>query len=229
MQIVRTDKRYDRYTKIAGILLLVGGIQFILGVVLGESQYPGYSTSKNTLSDMSGSCPSIDPTNPLKCVNSVVLQPSATIFSTTVFIIGGTTAVSAYFVHKTLGGKIAPALLMIVGIGAMGVAIFPGNAGVAHGMFAMTTFFSGGLAAIASYRILKETRPMQYLSIALGSIAIFIMLSLFVPGGSPFVAAFGEGGAERLVAYPVVLWLIMLGGYLLAVSSLGRPKGVTQR
>jgi hypothetical membrane protein len=85
----------------------------MLGVVIGESQYPGYNTSKNTLSDMSGSCPSIDPANPLQCINSVVLQPSATIFSSIVLIIGLTAAVSAYFIHKTLGGRIAPALLYL--------------------------------------------------------------------------------------------------------------------
>lgn len=226
MQIIRSDRRYNTFTRIAGVLLLLGGMQFILGVVIGESQYPGYSTSKNTLSDMSGSCPSIDPANPLKCVGSAVLEPSATVFSTIVFVIGLTASVSAYFIFKTLGGKIAPMLLIVTGIGAMGVGVFPGNAGIAHGFFAMTTFFSGGMAAVASYRILKESRPMQYLSIALGSIALIILLSLFVPSGSPLTKAFGVGGAERLVAYPIVLWLVMLGGYLLAVSSLARPKEV---
>ena|SRR5690242_777932 len=107
MQISKTY-RYNTYAKIAGVLLLIGGIQFLLGVVIGESQYPGYNTSKNTLSDMSCSCPSIDPSNPLKCVNSVILQPSATIFSTIVFVIGLTAVISAYFIHMTLGGKIAP-------------------------------------------------------------------------------------------------------------------------
>lgn len=224
MQIVQTNKRYNAYVKIAGALLLFGGIQFILGVVIGESQYPGYNTSTNTLSDMSGSCPSIDPNNPMQCIGSVVLQPSATIFSTLVSIVGLTSAVSAYFIHKTLGGKIAPALLVITGGAAIGVAVFPGNAGVAHGLLAMITFYAGGLAAIASYKILKESRSMQYLSIGLGAISITMLLSLMVPGGSPFVQMFGVGGAERLVAYPIVLWLVILGGHLLAVSSIQSLK-----
>lgn len=169
---------------------------------------------------MSGSCPSIDPNDPLRCIGSVVLEPSATIFSTIVFVIGLMTAISAYFINKTLGGRIAPALLVVTGIAAIGVGIFPGSAGIAHGLFAMITFYSGGLAAIASYRILKESQSMQYLSLILGSIAIIVLLSLLVPGGSPFIRTFGVGGAERLVAYPIVLWLVILGGYLLAVSSL---------
>jgi hypothetical membrane protein len=172
MQILQTDKRYRLYSKIAEALLLIGGIQFMLRVVIGESQYPGYSTSKNTLSDMSGSCRSIDPENPLQCVNSIILQPSATIFSSIVFIILVTAAISAYFIHKTFGGRIAPALLLVKGAAAMGVGIFPGSAGLAHGYFAMITFYSGGVAAIASYRILKQSRPMQHLSVALGGYLI---------------------------------------------------------
>ena len=230
MQISRTEAKYGLYARIAGLLLLAGSIQFVLGVVAGESTYPGYSTSQNTLSDMSGSCPSIDPNNPMQCVGSVVVQPSAIIFSSIVFIIGLTAATSGYFIHKTLGGRVTPALLVITGIGAMGVGVFPGNAGIAHGIFAMVTFSAGGAAAVASYRILKESRPMQYVSIALGSIAL-ISLALVIFGGndSLFMQTFGVGGTERLVVYPVVMWLIALGGYLVAVSSLARPREAIQR
>jgi hypothetical membrane protein len=230
MPLLEVDKRYRLYARVAGLLLLVGGIQFMLGVVVAESQYPGYSTSGNTLSDMSGSCPSIDPENPMQCLDSVVLEPSATIFSSIVFVIGLTAAVSAYFIHRTLGGRVAPALLLVTCIGAMGVGVFPGNAGVAHGISALITFSAGGAAAITSFRILKESRPMQYISIALGSIALIVLLSPLILGGEdPFSATLGEGGAERLVAYPIVMWIIALAGYLLAASSANLPKGVIPR
>jgi hypothetical membrane protein len=29
----------------------------------------------------------------------------------------------------------------------------------------------------------------------------------------------GVGGMERMVVYPIVIWLIMLGGYLMATDS----------
>lgn len=104
-------------------------------------------------------------------------------FQLIVFVIGLTAAISGYFIHKTLGGRLAPALLVIMGIGAMGVGIFPGSAGIAHGIFAMITFSAGGAAAVASYRILKESRSMQYVSIAIGSIAL-IALALTIFGGN---------------------------------------------
>ena len=225
-----TAKRYRQHTKIAGVLLLAGGVRFMLGIVVAESQYPGYSTSENTLSDMSGSCPSVDPSNPLQCVNSAVLQPSATIFSSIVFVIGFMAATSTYFIYKTLGSRIAPALLAITRIGAIGVGIFPGNAGIAHGISAMVTFSAGSAAAVASYRILKESRPMQYVYVALGSIAAMVLMSITILGNnSPFIQARGVGGVERLVAYPVVMWLIALGGYLLAASSFRLAKEVIPR
>lgn len=189
----------------------------MLAVVVAESQYPGYSTRDNTLSDMSGSCPSVDPDNPLACVGSIILEPSATIFRTTTFAIGLSAAASAFLIHKTLIGRLASALLCVVGIGAMGVAIFPGNAGIAHGIFSMVTFFSGGAAAVAFYGILKSP-AMKYLSLATGAVVLGVMVSIVAMANSdPFTATLGVGGAERLVVYPVVLWLIALGGDLVGL------------
>ena len=96
------------YAKLSGVLLRVDGIQFILGIITGESHYHGDNVSNNTLSDTSDSCPCIDHENPLQCVNSIILlQPSAIIFSSIVFIMGLAAAGSAYFIYKTLNGRIA--------------------------------------------------------------------------------------------------------------------------
>ena len=107
MQVLQTSNRYHLYTKLSGVLLRVDGIQLILGIITGESHYNGDNASNNALSDTSDSCPSIDPENPLQCVNSIILQPTAIIFSSIVFIMGLAAAVSAYFIYKTLGSRIA--------------------------------------------------------------------------------------------------------------------------
>jgi peptidoglycan/LPS O-acetylase OafA/YrhL len=124
------------------------------------------------------------------------------------------TAASAFLIHRTLGGKLAPGLLFVVGLGAMGAAIFPGYADIAHGIFAMVTFFSGGAAAVAFYRIL-QSGVMKYLSLASGTLVLGVLISLVVVAGSdPFTTTLGVGGVERLVVYPVVLWIIALCGHL---------------
>jgi fumarate reductase subunit D len=38
-------------------------------------------------------------------------------------------------------------------------------------------------------------------------------------GSSLFWLAFGRGGVERFVAYPVLLWIIGFGGYLMGASE----------
>jgi len=46
----------DHY-KIAGIVLMVSCLQFFMAVTMAETQYPGYSTAKNTLSSLGGTLP----------------------------------------------------------------------------------------------------------------------------------------------------------------------------
>ncbi|MGZ7160503.1 MAG: DUF998 domain-containing protein, partial [Methanobacterium sp.] len=58
------------YQKIAGLLLVIAGIQFMLMVTISETLYPGYNTGKFTLSSLA---------------DLPVHEPSATIFNLTVF------------------------------------------------------------------------------------------------------------------------------------------------
>ncbi|MEF8883716.1 MAG: hypothetical protein V5A44_01140 [Haloarculaceae archaeon] len=52
---------------------------------------------------------------------------------------------------------------------------------------------------------------------------VFVVLMILGDGGN--VAAFGpigHGGTERMIVYPVMVWLIAFGGYLLGTSD--RPR-----
>jgi len=78
------------------------------------------------------------------------------------------------------------------------------------------TFIFGSLASIFSYR-LGLNIPMVIISMILGFTALLVIISLFMFGdgtGNPLIATLGDGGAERLLAYPVLLYLVALGGYL---------------
>jgi hypothetical protein len=69
-----------------------------------------------------------------------------------------------------------------------------------------------------------EPPPLGYVSVVLGAIPISILASMIALGESGgLTALLGAGGSERWVAYPVVLWLVIFGGYLM-----GRP-GPTKR
>ena len=205
-----TQKDRYNYRNIAGALLFIAGVVIFLGITSAETFYPGYSTAENMISDLGATEPP----------NSIIIQPSATIFNSAMILCGLCIIFSAFYIHKTFDNKTVTLPLLLFGTGALGVGIFPGNYGTIHGLSALLTFVFGGIAAIASYRVL--TSPLNYLSVMLGSVALLDLLLFFILGqASPF-AIFGIGGLERWIAYPIALWVTGFGGYLMGNSATNR-------
>ncbi len=195
-------KPEKEYYKIAGIILLIGCLQFLLAVNLAETQFPGYSVAKNTLSDLGGTVPPV--------------EPSAIIFNISVIILGILGLVTVYLILKSGGCRLFSSCLAISSIGAVGVGLFPEYTGSAHIFFALLTFLFGSLAAIFSYR-LGLNIPMVIVSMVTGLMSLLLILSLFILGSgttNPLIAFLGIGGTERFIVYPVLFYLIALGGYL---------------
>jgi len=195
-------KPEKEYYKIAGILLLIGCVQFLLAVNLAETQFPGYNVAKNTLSDLGGSIP--------------VFEPSATIFNLSIIILGILLLAAVYLILKSGGCRLFSSCLAIAAIGALGVGIFPGYTGSPHVFFSITTFIFGSLALLFSYR-LGLNIPMIIVSLILGLMAFLTILSVIILGdgiNNPLIAYLGVGGTERFIAYPVLFYLTALGGYL---------------
>ena len=100
----------------------------------------------------------------------------------------------------------------------MGVGLFPGDTGVIHGMVALAWFVTAPLSAIAAYRL--ERKPFGYISVAIGIFVLIVLLmALFSAGPSPIFLAFGRGGEERMIAFPVAIWVTAFGGYLMGSSQ----------
>jgi hypothetical membrane protein len=185
--------------KTAGLLLFLSGAIIIMGIITAEAFYPsGYTTANSEISDLGAT---VRP-------NSVSYQPSASIFNYTMMFAGFMIAVAALLQHKWYKKYLFTIPLLLLGIGMFGVGFFPGNKDPYHGMFALLTFNMGGLMAIASFKILSA--PFKYIGIVFGLITIITLYT-----ASFFIPIIGDGGTERWVAYPVVLWLIGLGGYFL--------------
>ena len=73
------------YYKIAGIILVIGGILYVLAINIGESLFPGYNIATNSLSDIGGILP--------------IVQPAATIFNGVNIILGILIITSAVLNH----------------------------------------------------------------------------------------------------------------------------------
>ena len=192
---------------IAGVSMVLAGFVAFMGIITAEVLYPNYST-RQEISDLGSTVPP----------NPIIHQPSATIFNSTMLVTGALVVVSAYFVSRATDRPGFPVALAIFGSGAFGVGVFPGNVTPWHGLFALLTFFSGGITVVLSSRVVS--RPFSFLCGLFGGISLTVLVSVFfyglVVGGPSPLAALGSGGIERWVAYPIIIWVPAFGGYLLA-------------
>ncbi len=191
----------------AGALAFIAGVIILMGIITAEATYPGYSTSQNEISDLGATRPP----------NSIIVQPAASIFNTTMVVSGLMILAAAYFVHRGYRDLLVTVLIGLLGIGAIGVGIFPGNTGVPHALSAQITFIAGGLSAIAAYRV--ERAPFRYISVVLGLIALVTLFLAYILGEGHPLIFLGLGGVERWVAYPIVLWITGFGGYLMGDAA----------
>jgi hypothetical membrane protein len=198
----------------AGLALAGAGITMVLGIMTAEALYAAtYSTHANMISDLGGTEPP----------HSVVVQPSAAVFDVTMALAGIAIVAGAWCLFRSFGRRTVAVATSLLGIGVLGVGLFPGGTGQVHMWFALLAFTSGGVAAIASSRVTPE--PLRAMVIVLGTVALAVFLAVFLNGGSTPVADLGDGGAERWIAYPVILWLVLYGGWLLAGRTRSAPRG----
>jgi hypothetical membrane protein len=192
--------------KTAGLLLFAGGTQFILALTVAEALFPGYSISGNHISDLGADC------NPA----CAIVQPSATIFDVSVFLLGLAGLVAGYLI-LTSRYRLVGLLTVLGSLGAVGVGVFPETTGALHVLVSFVAFFFTGLAALSSYRIVRP--PISYLSAVLGAVTL-VALVLYASGA---YLGLGPGGMERMVAYPGVIWVIGVGANLMGASLTEGP------
>ena len=191
--------------KIAGIILFVGTFGFVLAMQISEFiDGASYNVANNFISDLGTYCKAFP------AVTTCVELPSHNLFDISVFLIGLALLLGSYFLYRAFKNRVFGGLLILSGIGAMGVGIFPENYPVEHEIFSLVVFLFGGLAAIFAYKI--ERKPLNYFSPVIGAFSI-AMVVLYLAG---YDLGLGVGGIERLIAYPELLWLVALGGHMIA-------------
>jgi hypothetical membrane protein len=191
--------------KVAGVLFFIAVTQFTLGLTIAEALYPGYSVYGNYISDLG-------------------VGPSSIIFNSSVFLLGLLSLVATYFLRHSPNFRTVNMLLLLMAIGAMGVGVFTKDFTLAHGAVSSMAFFFGGLSAIASFKVLKK--PLSLISIVLGAMtlgALALFSSGMVASGSLtsteaydsiFYLGLGPGGMERMIVYPLLIWLAGFAGHL---------------
>jgi hypothetical membrane protein len=187
----------------AGAALFLGTVQYGIGLILAEAFYPGYNVSTNAVSDLGATC----------STPCVIYYPTATIFDTSIVILGVAILVTAYFSRKAFKSTLFSVIVALGGIGAIGVGTFNETTGIFHSIFSLIVFLFAGISALMASRYVKP--PMSIFSIVLGLLTL-IALALYVP---KIYLGLGQGGMERMIVYPVLLWAIGYGGHLMSLPD----------
>jgi hypothetical membrane protein len=197
----------------AGAALLIGSVQFILAMIAVQLKYPGYNDLNNYISDLGNS----------------TLSPWAGVFNASVIVLGLLTLLAAYLLLAAFNRRFSRTLglgfLLIAGIGAILVGVFPENStalgGHMHSVASDIAFIASGLALLnLPAAMLRDTRWDGYRAFTglLGLITL-VAVVLFATGDW---GVLGRGGMERLVVAPILLWFIVVGIHLLTLPTYQR-------
>lgn len=173
-------------TRAAGAIAIAGALLFILAMLASESAYPNYSWANNYISDLG-------------------VGPTATLFNPAAIVFGALVIVAGVLFFLATRHKLLPLLIAVTGVGIIGVGAMPETTGSWHTAFAGIAFSVGALAAIASSRLFKK--PANYFFVMLGLISLAGIICL----QSGLFFGLGPGGIERVIAYPILLWLLVFG------------------
>jgi hypothetical membrane protein len=196
---------------LAGVIFFIAVTQFTLALIISEALYPGYSMHDNYVSDLG-------------------IGPSAIIFNASAFLLGLLSLVAVYFLRQISNFKTVNRLLLLMAIGAMGVGVFTKAFTLAHAAMSSAAFFFGGLSAIASFKVLKK--PLSLISVVLGAMTLgalaLFSIGLVTSGSwtsdvaydSVFYLGLGPGGMERMIVYPLLIWLAGFAGHLVTEREL---------
>jgi len=195
---IKTTSIKDKHSKMAGALLLIGGVQWFLAITLAEGLHPGYNSGVHYVSSLG--------------VGATSLFYNASLLALGVSILAG-----AYLLQGSLGSRAFIILLTITGLATLGVGLFPENVRPWHGIVTPVALLFGGFSAIASYRLQKP--PLSYVYALLGalSLAVGILFNPYLGLPRESTATYlglGKGTMERMVIYPILLWMIGFGGQL---------------
>jgi hypothetical membrane protein len=202
----------QRLPAVAGVLYSCAGFVLLMGIITAETKYPVFRhyTTRQEISDLGGTRPP----------HGLVTQPSAMIFDTTMLIAGVLLLAGAFALWRLYRNRLLTVVSTLFGAGALLVGIFPGNT-TPHPFVSMIAFVFSALTAVVVFRV--TSAPFRFMSLAVGLLSLVALVASMLGDNSPIVKSIGIGGVERWVVFPIILWLVFFGGYLLASGHRLQP------
>lgn len=202
-QVVPDDSR-----RLAGLVLFVLAAQFMSVIMLAASIAPGYDFNEAAISDLG------------------VIGSTALLFNSSLVAAGVLNILGGYLFYRSHRRGWVLALFVVAGVGALGVGVFTLDRGAVHSLFALVAFLFFNLEAMAVGTLTRGA--MRAISVLAGAIGlVFVVLMVIGDGGNTAAfGAIGHGGTERMIVYPAMLWMLALGGHLMAArEDPGRGRG----
>lgn len=171
----------------------VGGGLALLSITAATAVYPSYSIRNQAISYLGGQG-----------------TPTELFWNTAVIIVGILWLYSTYLFFRGSGSKIKPVVFYLVGIGFLMVGTSPWNLRpLPHYIGANLIFIFGAISCLIGFRITRGT--LSWLSLLSGCVSLISYISGYFGSG----ILLGPGGIERMIYYPILLWEIAFGGYLI--------------
>ena len=182
---------------IAGALYLTGGISFWIIVTISEAIYPSYSVRTNMLSDL-----------------GAIGTTTGLLFDVSVFSLSLMWVVAAFLIFSQHKPYLIANLLLPVGL--LLASVSPENVYLPlHIAGAYIGFVGGAAATLCDFKMIKSR--FRYFALILGILSVISIVVLFRGYTNGIDSqTLGAGGWERLVLYPLVVWFIALGAYLMS-------------
>jgi hypothetical membrane protein len=183
--------------RVAAIFFLIVASAFMTVIMLAASIAPGYDFGGGAISDLG------------------VIPQTAMLFNITLIAVGALTVAGGYVFYREHRRRWLLGLFVVAGIGSMGAGVFPLDQGAPHSLSALIAFLFFNLQPLGVAAVVRG--PMRWLSVLAGATGLaFVVLMVIGDGGNPSAfGAIGHGGTERMIVYPVMLWMLALSGYLL--------------
>lgn len=193
----RPSNRTDR---LVGWILFVGSLQFVVEMAVEELLLPWYNIVQNAISDLGGR-------------NAGGL---GIFFDASVFGVGLAAAVSALLLWSRLPRsrslRVGEVFLLVAGIGAMIVGLYPEYTHAPHAIGAVLAFLFGNLGLMALGRGFRKTGEELWFARFSSLCGLFGMLSIVVAIlAGVFIAQGVFGITERMIVAPILLWAIVYG------------------
>jgi hypothetical membrane protein len=223
MPAIRTKRASNvRRLRLSAILYVSTVQYFLVQLLVSQRWSPPYNIRFNTISDLGNTACG-------KFNGRYVCSPWHSLMNASFVVLGLAMIGGSLLVYRNVATarvlKLGFVSIAIGGVGAVMVGVFPENTiSALHGIGASLPFLIGNIGLLLVGLTLVEPVALRVYTVMSGAVALTFLI--FYATSHYF--GLGEGGIERVVAYPQTVWLIVYGIYLLvSTSSTGEsPRSV---